>query len=87
MVNISKIKFYLAGWKGEGGKTVSVTVSEGTVSPNSITTTADDGITSGTPFTLSGVETSYKVEMTLTNVPADAVITLSTSGGNMRYVV
>ena len=85
--NISKIKFYLAGWKGEGGKTVSVTVSEGTVSPNSITTTADDGITSGTPFTLSGVETSYKVEMTLTNVPADAVITLSTSGGNMRYVV
>ena len=84
---ISKIKVYIAAWSSDS-PTVSVSVSSGTISPTSVTPTSDAGISgSTTTFTLDKSESTYRQEFTLTNVPADATITFSTSSANNRFVL
>ncbi len=84
---ITKIKMYVAGWSGDSTE-VSVSVSSGTISPTSIEPTSDAGISgSSSTYTLEEDETTYRFDFTLTNVPADATITLSSSAGKQRFVV
>ncbi len=86
--NITKIKAYIAAWNNDG-TTIGVTVSSGTISPTSIEPESDSGISgSTTPYNLSGAETTYKVEFTLTSVPNDGVITLTAQAASKnRFVV
>ena len=87
---ITKIKAYIAGWSSDTtNKTVSVSISSGTISPTSIEFTNDSGISgSSTTFTLGGTETTYKFEFTIMNAPANAVITLTAdNAANNRFVV
>ena len=86
---ITKIKVYVAGWNNDTNKNIDVAISSGTISPTSITVTADSGVSgSGSTFTLDAAETTYKFEFTLTNAPANAEITLTANKANKnRFVV
>jgi len=84
---IAKIKVYVAAWNGDS-TTISVSVSSGTISPASIEPTSDSGISgSATTYNLTQVESTFRFDFTLTNVPANAEITLSSSAGKQRFVV
>ena len=49
------LSLYAAAWKGVNGLSLNITAPAGvTVSPASISLTADDGISNNSPFTLSG---------------------------------
>ena len=89
LANMTKIKVYVAGWKDED-KTVGVTISSGTISPTTLNLSADSGIQgSGTDFTLSNSESTYKFEFTISGgVPANTVITLTAGvASSNRFVV
>lgn len=85
----TKLHLHVVGWKGEGGKTHSIKTSVGTISSTSITTVADAGATSSSPFTLSKTDYSgkdYYFEFTLTNITKESTITISNSAGKSRGV-
>lgn len=85
----TKLHLHVVGWKGEGGKTHSIKTSVGTISSTSITTVADTGANSNSPFTLSKTDYSgkdYYFEFTLTNITKESTITISNSAGNSRGV-
>ena len=87
--NITKIKVYIAAWKGEA-KTVDVSINNSaTISESSLSLTADNGVSNTSPFTLEGEETDYKFEFTISsNAPAGTVITLTAGQAkNNRFVV
>ena len=86
---ITKIKVYVAGWNGDTNKGIDVSISSGTISPTSITVTGDSGISgSGSTFTLGAVESTYKFEFTISNAPANAVVTLTAQNASKnRFVV
>jgi len=86
---ISKIKLYVAGWSSDSNKTVNVSISEGTISPASITVTSDSGISNNSPFTLSTNNlANFKKVFTISNAPENATITLEADqASNNRYVV
>ena len=88
-VGTTKLHLHVVGWKGEGGKIHTIATSVGTISSTSITTVADTGATSSSPFTLSKTDYSgkdYYFEFTLTNITKESIITISNSAGNSRGV-
>lgn len=87
--NITHIKFYAAAWGGDTtNHTINVSIDSGTVSSNSLTLTNDAGISGNSNFTLNGEEKDYRFDLTLTNAPQGAVITLeAVEASNNRFVV
>lgn len=86
--SISKIKVYVAGWKGDA-KTINIEASGCTVTEESIIVTEDSAITgSTTAFTLTGVETTYRFVFNVSNATAGAEITLTAAQASKnRFVV
>ena len=81
----TSLQLYAAAWKGVSGLSISIT-PESNVNPTSISLTADDGISDSSPFTLTGVEESFKHEVTLSNITSETKLTL-TSSTTKRFVV
>lgn len=78
----TKLHFYAAAWKGVSG--LSLNISGITANPNSVALLADDGVTSNSPFTLSGDANKY--DITLDGVTSEKTITLTSSIAK-RFVV
>ena len=81
----TSLQLYAAAWKGVNGLSINIT-PESNVNPTSISLTADDGITSNSPFTLKGNAESFKYEVTLSNITAATTLTLKSST-TKRFVV
>ncbi len=71
------LHLYAAAWKGVTG--LSLNISGATANPSSIALTADEGVSNGTPFTLSGDEDDFKFDIALSNITTDTTITFTTS--------
>lgn len=82
--NTTKLTLHAAAWKGVTG--LSLKVSGATVSPNEISLTADDGITGISPFTLSGSESDFEFEISLSDVTKETKIKFESSNAK-RFVV
>lgn len=82
--NSTKLTLHAAAWKGVSG--LSLNITGATVSPTSISLTADDGISNNSPFTLSGNESDFLFEIALSGITNETVITL-TSSTTKRFVV
>lgn len=80
----TSLSFYAAAWKGVTG--LSINISGATVSPASVSLTADDGISNGSPFTLTGSEEDYLFTITLSNITEETTLTLTSSSAK-RFVV
>lgn len=78
------LHLYAAAWKGVTG--LSLNISGATTSPASIALTADDGISNNSPFTLSGTESNFKFDITLSNITSEKEIKF-TSSTTKRFVV
>ncbi len=74
----TKLTLYAAAWKGVSDLSLNITPTA-KVSPTSIALTADNGVTSNSPFTLDGSESSYKHEITLSGITTSTTITFATS--------
>ncbi len=81
----TSLQLYAAAWKGVTGLSINIT-PESNVNPTSISLTADDGITSNSPFTLNGDAESFKHEVTLSNITSETTLTLKSSNAK-RFVV
>ena len=79
------LQFYAAAWKGVTGLSINITPAD-KVATASIELTADAGITSNTPFTLSGEATSYYYEVALNNITEETTFTVETSIAK-RFVI
>ena len=75
----TSLTFYAAAWKGVSGLSLNITATNGKVSPASVSLTADDGITSSSPFTLKRAASNYQHTITLSNVTAQSTLTFTTS--------
>ena len=82
--NSTKLTLYAAAWKGVTG--LSLNLTGATVSPASISLTADDGISNNSPFTLSGNESDFVFEITLSNITTETTIKFTSSIAK-RFVV
>lgn len=71
------VKFYAAAWKGVTG--LSLNITGATVNPASVALTADDGMTSNSPFTLAGNEEDFLFTVYLSDISSETTITLTTS--------
>lgn len=80
----TKLTLYAAAWKGVSG--LSLTITGATVNPESIILVADDGISNNSPFTLSGTESNFKYEISLSNVTTEKTIKF-TSSTTKRFVI
>lgn len=77
-----KLTVYIAAWSGTSP---TVSISPNTkISPTSVSPISDTGISNNSPFTLSGTESTYKFEFTLSNITTSTTFTLS---ANKRFVV
>ena len=81
----TSLQLYAAAWKGVSDLSINITPAEN-VNPSSIALTADDGITSNSPFTLSGSEESFKFSIELSNITSETTLKL-TSSATKRFVV
>lgn len=73
----TKLSFYAAGWNGTS---TVINLSGATCGTSSFSLTADSGISgSGSAYTLSGTESDYYYETTLTGVTSETNITVSAS--------
>ena len=86
---ISKIKVYVAGWKGDSSKTINIEATGCTIAETSISISEDSAITgSSTAFTLDGSETTYKFIFEVSNATAGAEIALTAAQASKnRFVV
>lgn len=88
--NTTRLCLHVVGWNGEGEKTHTISTSVGTITPNSITTTADSGATgSSSPFSLSKTSYSssdYYYEFELSGVTSQATITIANSAKKSRGI-
>ena len=79
----TKLVVYAAAWKGVTGLSLNITKTSGaasaTISPTSIALTADTGISNNSPFTLSGTESNFRFELTLSNITANTVFKFASS--------
>ena len=82
--NTTTLTLHAAAWKGVTG--LSLDISGATVSPASISLTADDGISNNSPFTLSGNENDFEFSITLSDVTTETEIKF-TSSTTKRFVV
>lgn len=80
----TKLHVHAAAWKGVTG--LSLNISGATCSPSSIALTADDGVTSNSPFTLSGNPEDFYFELTLSNITTETTIKFTTST-TKRFVI
>lgn len=82
------LRVYAAAWKDVNGLSLNITSNPNTASinPASIALTADSGVTSNSPFTLSGSKTNYKFDFILSDVTAQTVFTFTSSIAK-RFVV
>lgn len=73
----TKLSFYAAGWTGTS---TVINLSGATCGTSSFSLTADSGISgTGSAYTLSGTESDYYYETTLTGVTSETIITVSAS--------
>ena len=79
------LSFYMAGWKGEGDKTITLTGAE--AEPSSFKTIADDGVTGNGNYELVGDVARYAYSTTLNNVTQETQITFSNGGDKQRFVI
>lgn len=86
---ISKIKVYVAGWKGDTSKTINIETTGCTMTENSISVTEDSAITgSFSDVTLNGAETTYRFIFDISDATAGAEITLTAAQANKnRFIV
>ena len=82
--NTTKLILHAAAWKGVSG--LSLNVSGATASPKSIALTADDGISNNSPFTLSGSESDFEFEISLSDIITETKIKFESSIAK-RFVV
>ena len=80
----TKLHVHAAAWNGVTG--LSLNISGATVSPSSISLTADTGIANNSPFTLSGKPEDFYFEITLSGVEAETTITFTSSIAK-RFVI
>ena len=92
----TKLHVHIAGWNGEGVKTIDITPTAkiskiNGASSTSITDTADSGISNNSPFTLSGttvISSSYYYEIDLTGISSNTTITFTAhTKSNNRFVI
>ena len=81
----TSLTFYAAAWNGVTGLSLNISATNGTVSPTSVSLTADAGISGNSPFTLSGSASTYRHTITLSNVTASSTLTFTTSSAK-RFV-
>lgn len=79
-----KLSFYAAAWKDVTG--LSINLTGATAGTTSFALTANTGIANNSPFTLSGDESSYYFETTLSGITSSTDITLTTSVAK-RFVI
>jgi len=73
----TRLSFYAAGWNGTS---TVINLSGATVGTSSFSLTADSGISgSGSAYTLSGTESDYYYETTLSGITSETDITVSAS--------
>ena len=86
----TKLVLYAAAWKGVTGLSLNITKTSGaasaSISSSSIALTADNGISNNSPFTLSGTESNFRFELTLSNITANTVYKFTSSAAK-RFVV
>lgn len=80
----TKLTLYAAAWKGVTG--LSLNITGATVSPSSISLTADDGISNNSPFTLNGDASDFIFEITLSDIEEETTLTFTSSIAK-RFVV
>ena len=79
---VTTVYIHAARWNGDGSGNLSVSRTSGTVTPSSLSLTADAGVSSNSPFTLndpSKATTSYFFTLTLQSKNTETTITLTTS--------
>ncbi len=83
----TKVTIHIAGWKDKTVE-VSVEATNATVDKTALTLVNNAGMTSNSPFTLSGEEAPYVVIFNLTNVTGEVSLKLSSADSNSaRFVV
>lgn len=79
----TNLRFYAAAWKGVTGLSLNISKTSGpegaSISAASVNLTADDGMTSNSPFTLSGNESDFCFNLTLSGITSEAVYKFTTS--------
>ena len=80
----TKLHIHAAGWKGENVK-LSITPNN-KVETASLTLTPDTGVSSNSPFTLSGDASNYYFEIPLKSITTDVQLTFTATSGK-RFVV
>ena len=81
----TQLSFHMAGWNGEGGKTITLTGA--TADPSSFKTIADAGVSGNGKYTLSGDVAQYAYSTTLTNITQETKITFANNGADQRFVI
>lgn len=79
-----KLSFYAAAWNKVTG--LSLNLTGATAGTTTFPLTADSGIANNSPFTLSGQESSYYFETTLSGITSNTNITLAGSSAK-RFVI
>lgn len=81
--NKENLHIHAAGWKGEN---VTLSISGATTSPSSLNLIKDDGITSNSPFTLSGDADDYYFKITIPKSSSETELTFTATSGK-RFVI
>lgn len=83
----TKLHLHVAGWTGEN-PTISITAPEGvTVTPASISATADEGMNSNSPYTLQNNPVEQYLVLSLEGNTEEIQLTFSTDAGNNRFII
>ena len=83
----TKLHLHAAGWSGEN-PVISITAPDGvTISPASISATADAGISSNSPFTLKNDPVGQYFALSLSGNTEEIELTFAVDGGNKRFVL
>lgn len=81
----TKLHVHMAGWNGES-VIITVTPTEKIDSTNPVSLTADSGVASSTPFTLSGEGSDYYFAIDLKSITTDTELTFTASSGK-RFLI
>ena len=77
------LHIHAAGWNGEN---VALSISGATITPSSLTLTADSGVASNSPFTLVGDASSYYFDLEFSETDAPTTLTFTATSGK-RFVI
>ena len=81
--NKNNLHIHAAGWKGEN---VTLSISGASTTPASLQLISDNGITSNSPFTLSGNADDYYFKITIPESSTETVLTFTATSGK-RFVI